>query len=191
MWVSLVVGTLFGMMFTVAAGLGKLLPAHPMYKQMQPGFAYVMGPFYGLPGAPLRVILGIAYVCAGLGLLGGLWGEFLNKVNGDLLTLDQALLVCVPIGIITIHLGALWFHVAIESSPGPPAMFIPMMALLLYSRLQITPYQTMPSKSQAVIQGFSGVCALGLVLAILARCAAGAPSEELRKVKEESEKVAE
>lgn len=180
-WISLVVGSLFGLMFTLAAGLGKILPAHPMYKMMEPGFAKVMGPFFGFPGAPLRIILGLAYVCAGLGLLGGLWGEFLKKIDGDLLALDQALLVCVPIGIITIHLGALWYHLAIEQNPGPPAMFIPMMGLFLYSRLQISPYETMSAKNQTVIQGFSGVCLVGLVLAVIARCACGAQAEELRQ----------
>lgn len=170
-------------MFTLVAGAGKLVPAHPMYKEMEPGFAKLMGPFFGLPGGLLRVVLGLAYLSAGLGLLTGIWGEYLKKFDGDLLALDQALLVCVPIGVITIHLGALFFHLAIEGNPGPPAMFIPMMCLLLYSRLQLTPYETMSEHSQKVIKCFVGVCGAGLVLGCITKCAAGTSTDEIKKTK--------
>lgn len=182
-WVSLSLGSLFGFFFFAGAGLGKLLPGHPLYKEMVPGFDKVMGPYFGLPGGCLRTLIGLSYVAAGAGLLGGLWGEFLGKFDKDLLALDQALLICAPIGVIVIHLAAIVYHLAVEGNPGPCPVFITVMGILLYARLQMTPFATLDAQGQLVVKAFTGVGAAGLVLAFLLRAAAGAPLEDLKKEK--------
>lgn len=179
-YVSLAVGSLFGFMFAAGPGLGKVLPAHPMFKEMVSGMAQLMGPFYGIKGDILRNCLGFPYIAAGLGMIVGLWCEFLGSIDGDLLVLAQALLICAPIGIITIQLGAGWFHIAVDGHPGPSVVLIPMMALLLYTRLQITPYEIFPSEKQIIIQVFIAVCGIGFIGAAISKVVNGEDTETLK-----------
>lgn len=65
---SVSIGTLLGFLFFAIAGLGKLLPGHPMYNVLTSTFDRAIGPFFGLPGAAtfLRLIIGTAELSAGL-----------------------------------------------------------------------------------------------------------------------------
>eukprot|EP00933_Yihiella_yeosuensis_P061315 TRINITY_DN64116_c0_g1_i1.p1 TRINITY_DN64116_c0_g1~~TRINITY_DN64116_c0_g1_i1.p1 ORF type:complete len:247 (+),score=26.83 TRINITY_DN64116_c0_g1_i1:81-743(+) len=176
--VSLVVGSLFGFMFVFVPGLGKLLSAHPMNEEMRYAFR-ITQKWSGIDGHFLRISIGMCYVIAGVGLLVGVWGEHLKMFKGDTLLIIQALLVCAPIGVISIHLFAMWYHFALEGKPGPAPVFIAFMGLLLYARLQVTPWTSLQDTQKLIIEVFAGVCVLKLVLATAFKVSKGCTPAEL------------
>merc|ERR1719424_1589517 len=180
------------------AGPGKLLPFHPMYKEMEPGFRAGMGPFFGLPGAPLRILIGVANTCAGWGLLVALWMPHTMIKTlplapaSEMVELSQVLLLCASVGLITISLGAAWYHIALEGSPGPMTVFLPIHCIILGCRLQVTPLGNFDNKKFAAAAIFSSfppntmferfivVCAIALVLAIVMRITCGKATNDVK-----------
>eukprot|EP00747_Dinoflagellata_sp_TGD_P038134 gnl/TRDRNA2_/TRDRNA2_139486_c0_seq2.p1 gnl/TRDRNA2_/TRDRNA2_139486_c0~~gnl/TRDRNA2_/TRDRNA2_139486_c0_seq2.p1 ORF type:complete len:192 (+),score=25.08 gnl/TRDRNA2_/TRDRNA2_139486_c0_seq2:68-643(+) len=170
-WVAQVLGSLLGFLFFAMAGMGKLVPVHPMYAMMKPGFADKMGPFFGLNGDLLRTIIGLAEVAAGLGYLVGLWGSFFGLIEGDLLDLCDALLICAPLGMVVIMLCGGWFHIAVEGKPGPPGPLTVMNLVILGARLKVTPFAELSDKMVVIVFGI--VAVVGVALAVVLRLALG------------------
>jgi len=183
-YVAQVLGSLMGFMYFAGPGLGKLLPFHPMYSQMEPGFKFGMGPFFGMPGDPMRIIIGLANASAGLGMLVALWTPH-AMLKGDMVELSEVLLLCASVGLITISIGAAWFHTAMEGNPGPMMMMLPMHCIILGCRLQVTPLADFDNKQFADAPIFSSfppstlfekfilVCIASLALAVVTRMLGG------------------
>lgn len=194
-WVAQILGTLLALMYTFMAGLGKLLPFHPMYKELEPGFAKLNGPFFGLPGALLRTIIGLACVSAGAGVLAAFW----YPLEGHLKELSQVLVLCAFVGLITISLGAAWAHVVIDGNPGPMTMMLPCHCIVLYCRLKVTPLSSFDDKSLAsypvfetfppatLFERFVLVCVVALVGAVISRMMCGEKTDVLKATKAEME----
>jgi hypothetical protein len=190
-WVAQILGTLIGLMYTFIAGLGKLLPCHPMYAQLKSGFDTQHGPFFGLPGDLLRWIIGLAGFCAGAGTLVVLWCP--HNLLGDLVEPSQVLLLCASCGLITTSLGAAWVHIAVEGNPGAMTMLLPMHVTILICRLQVTPLDAFKDRGLAntplfskfpydsLFEEFLILCAVGLVGAVISRTLFGKPTAEIQE----------
>mmetsp|Transcript_146830 Transcript_146830/g.256183 ORF Transcript_146830/g.256183 Transcript_146830/m.256183 type:complete len:205 (+) Transcript_146830:65-679(+) len=184
-WFVQIFGTLMGLMFAFAAGAGKLLPPHPMNEMLSGAFVAV-GQFLGLPGTPLRFFVGSVELFAGLGILGVLWVKSLADCE-----IFLALLICDFIGLITITIGIGWFHFTIEGSPGPAVMFLPVLLLLLFCRLQVTPISGFKDQSLvelslmtnfpfSLLERFITLCLFGFLSAVLMRTMWGKSMAEMR-----------
>eukprot|EP00927_Polykrikos_kofoidii_P075540 TRINITY_DN71798_c0_g1_i1.p1 TRINITY_DN71798_c0_g1~~TRINITY_DN71798_c0_g1_i1.p1 ORF type:complete len:219 (+),score=40.09 TRINITY_DN71798_c0_g1_i1:64-657(+) len=188
-WMSFISGTLMGLLVGLMSGPGKLLPFHPMFKKMKLDFEKLTGPFFGLPGDLVRVIIGLAELAAGWGILVALWGGgVFGVITGDLLNLGNCLTICAGIGLIVIFVGALWYHVVVDGSPGPTPVFLVLLFMLVGSRLQVTPMDGFSSEHQTIIKAFSAVSVVGLIGTVIMRCVGGKTAAELRAVKEELDK---
>lgn len=177
-------GTLpVGLMTGAVAGPSKLIPGYLLNAKLVPGFRLVYGPFFGLPGDFMRVFVGLGEVCAGVGLIGGLWGTALGLFDGDFLDLVSALLICAPIGLITIMAFGSVSHVAMGEGPGLPCVLAVLSVIILACRVTVTPIDTLTADHQLLIQAFCGLCGVGAVLAVVIRYACGKPIEELKSIK--------
>ena len=66
----------------MVAGLGKLLPGHPMYEVLKSTFDKAIGPLFGMPSSGLRLVIGMAELLGGLAILLIPWAEFLGLSAG-------------------------------------------------------------------------------------------------------------
>ena len=82
--VSLLIGTLLGTLFFAIAGLGKLLPGHPMHSVFSSTFDKAIGPFFGLPATSLRLVIGFAELSAGLCFIVVPWGLYFGIFGPNL-----------------------------------------------------------------------------------------------------------
>ncbi len=194
-WVSVVFGTLFGLLLVLMSGAGKLLPFHPMYTKLQPGFEKMMGPFFGLPGDALRIFIGLSEVAAGAGFLVGVWATQLGLVNADLKVLANALLISDAVAIASLFAGATWYHVAVEGSPGACPVFILFAVIIGGTRLVVTPFASFSAHYQTIIGAISVASILALIMSVAARSAAGESIASLQKkhgeMKEAEKRLAE
>lgn len=76
--VSLGVGSVLGLLFVCVAGLGKLIPGHPMYNVLKTTYEKAIGPVFGMPASVLRLVIGGAELCAGLCMLLVVWSEYMS-----------------------------------------------------------------------------------------------------------------
>jgi len=144
LWVSVVLGTLIGLMASLMAGLGKLVPGHPMYTKMSFGFDKVFGPFFGMPGTVLRVLTGLAEVVGGLCLVIGLWSDALGPSAWI-----RALIICDVCSLGYLIFSAMCSHYAIDGSPGAPTgPFIVLWIILICRFIVCPPWGCFPSETE-------------------------------------------
>eukprot|EP00746_Dinoflagellata_sp_MGD_P112176 gnl/MRDRNA2_/MRDRNA2_49137_c0_seq1.p1 gnl/MRDRNA2_/MRDRNA2_49137_c0~~gnl/MRDRNA2_/MRDRNA2_49137_c0_seq1.p1 ORF type:complete len:204 (-),score=39.35 gnl/MRDRNA2_/MRDRNA2_49137_c0_seq1:142-753(-) len=175
-WVSGVIGTLFGLLMGLLAGPGKLFKVHPMFKMLEPQFQHVIGNFFGVPHTPIQVLIGLAELVAGWGLLVGLWGQQL--MGAALRELVDALLICDGVGLLTVMIMAFIFHFMIEGFgfAAPYIVFNGLLGIFIYCRVEMTGV----GAYSVLINSFACVCIVVLVLSLLARVTLGAGLDGLR-----------
>eukprot|EP00416_Gambierdiscus_australes_P014763 CAMPEP_0171073870 /NCGR_PEP_ID=MMETSP0766_2-20121228/11776_1 /TAXON_ID=439317 /ORGANISM="Gambierdiscus australes, Strain CAWD 149" /LENGTH=179 /DNA_ID=CAMNT_0011530603 /DNA_START=50 /DNA_END=589 /DNA_ORIENTATION=+ len=168
------------------AGLGKLLPWHPMNKLLVTTFETTAGPFFGLPARPLRLAVGIVELVAGLGLLVGLW----SVQTGDAQKHVDLLLILDGVGLATVLVQAMVFHAVVEGAGQifPYGVMIILLCTFVGCRLQMTPLRSLGPSCEFLAIRFLYVCITGLLLSLFARRAWGASTETLvannKKIKE-------
>mmetsp|Transcript_105219 Transcript_105219/g.297378 ORF Transcript_105219/g.297378 Transcript_105219/m.297378 type:complete len:197 (-) Transcript_105219:190-780(-) len=121
MWISVVLGTVLGLLFGFMAGAGKLFPFHPTNHRLVFAFDKVYGPFFGCAGWVLRVLIGIGELVGGIGLLVGLWGDALGLYGESVSDLASSLCIVAGVALMTTSLAAGAMHTYVDGSPGCPA----------------------------------------------------------------------
>ena len=193
----LVVGTLLGILFFLVAGLGKLMPAHPMYQVLGATFERAIGPFFGLSATMttvLRMVIGAAELAAGLVFLGVFWGEALGLVPGKAAPCADALLLCAIIGMINIMTGALIFNLVVEQQIKkvvPYFVFIFLLSMLLSEQLEAGSLASLSENWIRLIYGFLCICGLGLVLSLAFAAKYGAGASNIQKQMQDIERMRE
>mmetsp|Transcript_23339 Transcript_23339/g.43894 ORF Transcript_23339/g.43894 Transcript_23339/m.43894 type:complete len:201 (+) Transcript_23339:131-733(+) len=191
---DLVVSTLLGVLFSGIAGLGKLLSCHPMYNTLRATFEKAIGPFFGISATLMRHILGVAELSAGLTFLFVPWGELLGLIPTALEPELQALLLCAISGMIIIMAGAFIFSVAVEwkrEKTAPYVVFVGLLSILLYLRIQATDFEAMPVMWRRAISAFPCVCGVGMAFSIVSAVTYGVGIEETAKQMKDVEKLRE
>merc|ERR1719361_1398508 len=120
--ISLLLGTVMGVVFGFMKGLAKLLPFHPGFKAMAYGFPHVYGPFLGLPGRILLPLVGIGETLAGVGLLLGLWIDTFGGFPKSTSNVFKALAIVAGVALMTLGFVAAFVHKYIDGT-GPKFMF--------------------------------------------------------------------
>eukprot|EP00438_Fugacium_kawagutii_P007399 Skav233950 [mRNA] locus=scaffold1382:164765:165761:+ [translate_table: standard] len=193
---SVSIGTLLGFLFFAIAGLGKLLPGHPMYNVLASTFDRAIGPFFGLPATLLRLIIGTAELSAGLVFLVVPWSLYVmpDSLSPAFEAPSEALLLCAIIGMLFIMAGALAFNWITERKLPKVAPYIVFIALLMafgYTQKQLTDFDQMPKKWMGFIQYFCVFCGIAVVVSLLWACKFGITIKELDQRMEEIHKMRE
>jgi len=136
LWTSVVLGTMLGLVASLMAGLGKLLPGHPMYENMSFGFSNVFGPFFGISGSMLQIMTGLAETVGGLCLVIGLWVDALKVYGpcheGDMV---RSLILCDLVSLCFKLFSAMCVHGRIDGSPGTPTGPFVLMIVIIILRI--------------------------------------------------------
>lgn len=157
-WISVLLGTLLGLMLTLISGAGKTVPGHPMNKIMAFGFDRVYGPFFGFPGTFLRYFIGISELIGSICLLIGLWGTALHKLSDEMDNLAQGLILIDASALGYMMLNAAVAHQALDGKPGFPAMLFVVCVLIVILRVcAFPPWETLTSENQSLVL-FLGFC---------------------------------
>ena len=163
----------------MVAGASKLFPFHPMHGEMKGG-SVLWEATFGMNRDVLRIAIGLAHFCAGLGLLVGLWGGFMGAFDEPTQTTIDALIICAGLGQITMGVGMTIFHMVLEGSPGAGVPWLVVWPTITACRLQVTPLDGFVGKDHQIIVGFAGVCAVSLVAMIVMRLVAGETKEKIQ-----------
>eukprot|EP00929_Paragymnodinium_shiwhaense_P058163 TRINITY_DN2912_c0_g1_i1.p1 TRINITY_DN2912_c0_g1~~TRINITY_DN2912_c0_g1_i1.p1 ORF type:complete len:359 (+),score=121.86 TRINITY_DN2912_c0_g1_i1:242-1318(+) len=177
LWVGRVSCTLLGLFWGLLAGPGKLLPFHPFYSKMQPLFEKCIGPFFGLPGALLRGVIGLAEATAGIGMLLAVWGVA-EKILDDAELVD-VLVPMAGVGAITLGLGIAYYHIKLEGNPGAAVVSLPLAILIVVSSLIVSPLSCMLEKFQTTFYVWCGICGLCFVGSLIGQAVAGDKNFEI------------
>ena len=194
---SLAIGTLLGLLFVLVAGLGKLLPGHPMHGVLSATFEKVIGPFFGLGTASarrLRLLIGAAEFSAGLVFLLVFWGELVPGLSPKTKPEADALLLCAVMGMINIMAGALVFHWLVDQEVKkilPYFVFLFLLSGLLAERLQVTDFEALSENWVRFLYTFPCVCVAGLMLSLALAAKCGTSLAEIQKQNEDIEKMRE
>ena len=161
---SLAIGTLLGLLFVFLAGLGKLLPSHPMHGVLSATFEKVVGPFFGLRTASaaglLRLLIGAAEFSAGLVFLTVFLGELLGS------------------GLPTKRIV-------------PYVVFLLLLIGLLAERLEVTDFEALSENWLRFLCTFPCICLAGLMLSLACAAKYGTSLAEIQKQNEDIEKMRE
>ncbi|CAJ1373914.1 unnamed protein product [Effrenium voratum] len=183
---SLVIGTLLGFLFFAIAGLGKLLPQHPMHAVLRSTFDKAAGPFFGLPSTLLRLVIGLAELSAGLVFMAVPWG--VNGLPADKKAPAEALLLCAILGMLAIMTGALLFNWIAErqlQKLTPYIVFITLLILFFRIQVQTTDFERLPEEWMQFMYYFPAFCGVGMVVSLLWAYKFGITMEELHQRMEE------
>jgi len=182
MWVSVVLGTFpVGMVTGLVGGASKVIPNYGMSAQIVPMFDKLISPWLGVPAPLGRMIIGLAEMGAGWGMMLGGWGTALGLIKDpNFLDLTNALLICAPVGLILIFAGSGLYHVCFGKSAAFQAFLAVASLIVLACRLQVTPVDTLMPVHQQLVWGFVGVCVVGAVLAVLLKIVRGKSTAEMR-----------
>ena len=193
---ALTFGTLLGLLFVLVAGLGKLVPGHPMYQVLSATFEKAIGPFFGV-SAPmarlLRLVIGAAELSAGTIFLLVLWGEVAG-LPAEVKPTAEALLLCAVMGMLNIMIGALTFNWVVEQQTKkviPYFVFLFLLSGLFAQRLEVTDFVGMPKNWRNFIYSFPCICAVGLIGSLACAAKFGAKITDIRKQMEDIEKLRE
>jgi len=192
--VSLFIGTLLGTLFFAIAGLGKLLPGHPMHSVLSSTFDKAIGPFFGLPATFLRLVIGFAELSAGLCFIVVPWGLYFDTFGPNLKAPVEALLLCAIIGMQAIMIVALVFNCLVEGQLkkiAPYIVFVALLATFYYIQVDTTDFEEMPENWILFIYNFFAFCAVGTVITWLWYCKFGSTIEELKERMVEIERMRE
>jgi len=137
MWITVVLGTIIGIVFGLGQGLGKLLPFLPFNKAASHGFANVWGPFLGLPGTPLRIFIGLGETVAGLGLLVGLWGDAYDAFDESLSNTVKALAIVAGFSLMTCAFVAAFVHKYVDGTAGMALPGVMGILCLIFTLIRV------------------------------------------------------
>mmetsp|Transcript_30623 Transcript_30623/g.63045 ORF Transcript_30623/g.63045 Transcript_30623/m.63045 type:complete len:210 (+) Transcript_30623:113-742(+) len=196
---SLAIGTLLGLLFVFLAGLGKLLPSHPMHGVLSATFEKVVGPFFGLRTASaaglLRLLIGAAEFSAGLVFLTVFLGELLGSgLPTKMKPEADALLLCAVMGMVNIMTGALVFHWLVDQEVKkivPYVVFLLLLIGLLAERLEVTDFEALSENWLRFLYTFPCICLAGLMLSLACAAKYGTSLAEIQKQNEDIEKMRE
>ena len=182
---SLLIGTLLGTLFFAIAGLGKLLPGHPMHSVLSSTFDKAIGPFFGLPATFLRLVTGFAELSAGLCFIVVPWGLYFGTFGPNLKAPVEALLLCAIHGMLVIMIVALVFNYFVEEQLKKIAPYLVVFALLetfFYIQVETTDAEEMPQSWKLFILNFIACVSGGTVINLFCwSCKFGSTVEELKE----------
>jgi len=130
-WFTTIVGTPVALIAFVMAGAGKAIPLHPMNKAMVFGFENVFGPFLGMPGMILRLIIGIGEMVGGCGLLIGLWGDACGGFGGEFGDVVKSLIIVASVALFIVWSVASLMHQYIDHMPNLVTILLAIVSLLI------------------------------------------------------------
>jgi hypothetical protein len=146
-------GILTGLIFT---GAGSAKVAGLMDEEI----STQMAPFWGLPPLLMKVLLSFE-VLGGVCMLGGLAVKSFVKLEESKANLLETLLIMDGLGLTTIFLGALYFHLMTEGNPAP------MLPAPIYFALRLAYNQGRPpAEFRMLFFAFAALNLLGLLGAI-------------------------
>mmetsp|Transcript_6911 Transcript_6911/g.19564 ORF Transcript_6911/g.19564 Transcript_6911/m.19564 type:complete len:202 (-) Transcript_6911:154-759(-) len=183
-WITVILGTIPALMMGCVGGTGKIIPGHPMNKAMSYGFANVFGPFLGCPGTPLRLIIGLGEMFAGIGLLVGLWGDAFDAFGKDLSDLAKALIIVAGVVFFIVAAVAAMMHKYIDGSPGMPAGMAVISLIFTLLRVFFLGPDKIPNQIIATV--LSVLVMIGVLIAMAINRTAGLHEDQ---VEEENKKL--
>jgi hypothetical protein len=188
-WASVVLGILLGIVLVFLSS-SVFLPFSPLHDTTVFSLTYkpdadhnYLLAVYGLNGLRTLIVfqcftLG-TMLAAGVGLLVAIIGTLSGRFKDELLELVNALFICDAIGLIGFFIGAAFtdYCVAGDDFEGPmEAGSFPILclsAVLLATRLVVTPYTTFSPGKQKLILAFGALCISLVTVTLITHYAAG------------------